>query len=1838
MAGAYGAERSLATRTCPACGGEAAPSVRICPACGEPLPEVEAAQTWGHVQYLLGETNSWERDGTVPADACRWVRAEYGARAETLAREIRAEDHLARARRLTEIGQPGEAIARCRQALALEPDRVEAWELLSRLCASLGHWEDALEALEEGLRRAPDDARLLLLRDRLRSRVQADAEAARARPVAAALPLGAAGATPHAADPVSAAVVALPPAPAPPWWQPLAAFLEERNIKYWHGVGILVLLGGLLGLVQWQWDLLGRWVILGMLFGLTAGSYALGRRLGPEYQVSRTVLLALAGLLLPLDLATVHAFLPLVHRVDASSARLAIALLCLPIYARAAWRLREPLFVAFASAASAGAAHFALQLLLPGPHGPTGEAASRILLPDLYRHDGLLLLPLAGAHVLLACRLAREGLVVLARPLLLAAQVLAGLGMAAALVGAPGGGGVAGIARDAGLPAVLLLGVLFYGGSAYLFDDSRYLRVAAVALAVLAVAGRHAAGATALPWHAYLPFLTLAAALLVCGSVADEAARGAAAQNRGERFVTEYRRDAQALLGLLLATLLVRWLFALGVRQVPAGSAELTTLSLVAAAGTVLYVWLSYLQGAPGLLYLAGGSLGASLLGLVLRLDDSADRLALGPALALAAGACAVSEALLRRRGHVAFARPLAEVAFVMRLAAAGWVAYRYGAAVALGLPVGAPRLAALVTLITLTAPTTTLAFTERRPRALYGAIAYGAAACLLGIAALWDGPAARLVPWGERNYGLMLAPLAVALAVAADRARHRPAFARPAYHSAAVMALGILAYQAAWMALSRGVVLLLLGLVGAMVARLLWVGLTSPPRGPAPAAERAVNHRPLESAAPPPPRSGEGSWAVEGDEESLVPEGTRTLSARFGWLLVVILGVPVALDAAGVLGRLPLQPAMGPTVWLGLAAAAALCIWLTHAGDRSAYGTAAFAAVLPYAAVMAGYGVLWQSFALTAPQGMVWSAIGVARDVAGAAAACAAAIAAERLGRRQESRWRAPLAWSACAAALAFQWDAVGYAGTHLPVMAAFILALGAFAAASVTLRRRWVAAGGVALFLLGLALLNVAGGFGTTTAEWRTWFGTVERVCLFGAVVIVGWVALRFRSAWFAGSSSLLLAAAMLDWTNQVAGTHAGAACLAMAGLLVPGLKQVAALLARGRYTDLAPGPARVGDLLAVAVGWGLLAQLGETGLAPATAVAGGAVAVAYAEEARQRHRPWLLYPAMAFAAGGWTGVVIAWLLPVARWWGWEPNAALGFVPLGAALAAASLHREWEPAARRTGGAAGDGSDDAQTAPSWSLADRTSPLRHGAALILGLVALAQLDALQRGWWATAAVAWACVGAVAATAAVIGARLPAPREREGEAVSPRAETWLHALVAAAAVCALGAAYAGARWLGWGPVWAPLGMLAPTYGAGLLGRRAADPRGYAWDRSLAVLAAGGAAFAAGVSGVIAADNALPGDTRALALTIAAVATCHLHGSIADRRAWHGLTVAAVAILAAGYGAADVGRLPAGAPVLASHPWLWGLPAFFAAVMIGYRPWRAGGGVAGWAGSRLILACASATGGTIAALWHAGLSLAGIGIGLACVAGLWALIAASRLERGTTSSGLTAVPFTVAAATCAALGALLALAALAQSNTGRFTVAALLLASGTYAGLGVLHRARSYAHMAFGCAMTAYALWLYDRFGIGAGNLDFYLIPIGLYALLLGHWLRRFRGSGGEELLPLETAGLLLALGPTLLASFHDTGAAHSWLLLTECLLAIFWGVARRVRVYAGLGTLFLVALLGQHAYEPLAHVHWAIYATVIGLAIIVSAVGFERRRAEVLGWAARVADELRRWD
>jgi hypothetical protein len=362
-----------------------------------------------------------------------------------------------------------------------------------------------------------------------------------------------------------------------------------------------------------------------------------------------------------------------------------------------------------------------------------------------------------------------------------------------------------------------------------------------------------------------------------------------------------------------------------------------------------------------------------------------------------------------------------------------------------------------------------------------------------------------------------------------------------------------------------------------------------------------------------------------------------------------------------------------------------------------------------------------------------------------------------------------------------------------------------------------------------------------------------------------------------------------------------------------------------------------------------------------------------------------------------------------------------------------------------------------------------------------------------------------------------------------------------------------------------------------------------------------------------------------------------VAACHLLTAVAERRRWLALHAGAACLLGIGYLAAEVGRLPAGAPVLASYPWLWAAPALLGAVMIGYRAWL-GEGADPVAGSRLLLACGVATGGALAALWHAGIPQAGVGLGLAGVSGIWALVAAARREGSRPARGPQATPFATAAAVCAGLSAILALLGLSEANTGRLTVAALILSAGTYAGLAVLHRARAYAHLAFACAMTAYALWLYDRSGISGENLDFYLIPIGLYLLLFANWLRRFQVTHGEEALPLEATGLLLALAPTLLASFRDTGAGHSWLLLTECLLAIFWGVAQRIRVYAGLGMLFLVALLAQHVYQPLTHVHWAIYATVLGLGIIASALGFERRRAEVLDWAARVAAELRTWD
>ena len=211
-------------------------------------------------------------------------------------------------------------------------------------------------------------------------------------------------------------------------------------------------------------------------------------------------------------------------------------------------------------------------------------------------------------------------------------------------------------------------------------------------------------------------------------------------------------------------------------------------------------------------------------------------------------------------------------------------------------------------------------------------------------------------------------------------------------------------------------------------------------------------------------------------------------------------------------------------------------------------------------------------------------------------------------------------------------------------------------------------------------------------------------------------------------------------------------------------------------------------------------------------------------------------------------------------------------------------------------------------------------------------------------------------------------------------------------------------------------------------------------------------------------------------------------------------------------------------------------------------------------------------------------------------------------------------------------------AALFLAALGVSGPDdRFVVYTLLVAGTAFLGAAWGLPSRVWGHVGVASYFLAYFAFLARRLGMpGLASSDFYLIPAGLYVLALGLLARR-AGRGGPQLYFLS--GLLLTLTPTFVAAWQpQASSGHALLLLSECVLALFYGIAARLKAFVGAGAAFLVALLLRETQGLAGHVHWAVYATGLGLAILGSALFFEKRGDEVRRWARAAQEKLDEWD
>lgn len=198
---------------------------------------------------------------------------------------------------------------------------------------------------------------------------------------------------------------------------------------------------------------------------------------------------------------------------------------------------------------------------------------------------------------------------------------------------------------------------------------------------------------------------------------------------------------------------------------------------------------------------------------------------------------------------------------------------------------------------------------------------------------------------------------------------------------------------------------------------------------------------------------------------------------------------------------------------------------------------------------------------------------------------------------------------------------------------------------------------------------------------------------------------------------------------------------------------------------------------------------------------------------------------------------------------------------------------------------------------------------------------------------------------------------------------------------------------------------------------------------------------------------------------------------------------------------------------------------------------------------------------------------------------------------------------------------------------------RYGVYALLVAGTVFLGYAWGQGQPGWQHAGVCAYLLAYFAFLSRRLGTpGLATSDFYLIPIGLYVLALGLLSRR-RTPDATNRQPFYLAGLLLVLTPTYLAARQAHAApVHSLLLATECVVAIFFGISARIKLLVTGGTAFLLLLVGLQFQGYLTHLHWAVYAMLLGLAIIGGALYFEKRRDEILRWTQDVQERLKDWE
>lgn len=78
--------------------------------------------------------------------------------------------------------------------------------------------------------------------------------------------------------------------------------VDRGFLKWWYFVGTFILLAGIIGLVTWQWGVIGKYFVFFLVFTATAGLFMLGHFLSKRIKLGSTIIFVIASFLVPLDI------------------------------------------------------------------------------------------------------------------------------------------------------------------------------------------------------------------------------------------------------------------------------------------------------------------------------------------------------------------------------------------------------------------------------------------------------------------------------------------------------------------------------------------------------------------------------------------------------------------------------------------------------------------------------------------------------------------------------------------------------------------------------------------------------------------------------------------------------------------------------------------------------------------------------------------------------------------------------------------------------------------------------------------------------------------------------------------------------------------------------------------------------------------------------------------------------------------------------------------------------------------------------------------------------------------------------------------------------------------------------------------------------------------------------------------------------------------------------------------------------------------------------------------------------------------------------------------------